>query len=295
MLRYVLRVGDVVPADGTVVSGSAALDESRVTGEVMPQDKRKGSEVLSGSIMSMGFLEVRTEKPVAGSFHAKVADAVADAKSTLSDMEAVVGEFARWYTPIVLVLAVLLGFLKGFDQFLVVIVAGCPCALLGAAPFVQGATLSVLAGKHRLLVKRTTGLEALARIQAVGLDKTGTLTTGQFEVMRKEAVASYPMATLHMWAAAVEERDSHPIAQSLVSSFKGCVGDFVAAGGQLPEVVDFKRHGRDGVSGTVGGHVVGVGNLAFLGDKASASKTTPQMEAEAAEGECARHHRPASH
>ena len=82
------------------------------------------------------------------------------------------------YSPIVLLLAVLLGMYKGFDQFLVVVVAGCPCALLGAAPFVQGATLSLLAGQHRLLIKRTTALESLARVRAVGFDKTGTLTTG---------------------------------------------------------------------------------------------------------------------
>jgi P-type E1-E2 ATPase len=66
----------------------------------------------------------------------------------------------------------------------VVLVAGCPCALLGAAPFVQGATLSVLASQHGLLIKRTTTLEALARITAVGLDKTGTLTTGAFELLK---------------------------------------------------------------------------------------------------------------
>jgi len=262
--EYVLRVGDVVPADGTVVSGTAALDESRITGEAMPQDKRKADQVLSGSLVSMGFVQVRVDVPVDASFHAKVADAVSEAKSTLSDTEALVGRFAAFYTPTVLLFAVLVGAYKGFDQLLVVIVAGCPCALLGAAPFVQGATLSLLAGEHRLLVRRTTVLESLARVQAFGLDKTGTLTTGQFELLRKEAVGAYPMATLHEWAAAVEDNDNHPLARSLVSSFKGCVGDFMAAGGSLPDATDFKRHGRDGVSATVEEHVVGVGNLAFV-------------------------------
>ena len=83
-------------------------------------------------------------------------------------------------------LAVALGCYKGLQQFLVVLVAGCPCALLGAAPFVQGATLTLLAGRHRLLVKHATTLESLARIVAVGLDKTGTLTTGQFELLSLE-------------------------------------------------------------------------------------------------------------
>ena len=117
---------------------------------------------------------------------ARVAVAVEDAKNTLSETEALVGRFATWYTPIVLGLAVVLGCYKGVQQFLVVIVAGCPCALLGAAPFVQGATLTLLAKRHRLLVKHATTLESLATIHAIGLDKTGTLTTGHFELLRLE-------------------------------------------------------------------------------------------------------------
>ena len=281
--EYVLRVGDVVPADGTVTKGSAALDESRITGEAIPQDKYPGARVLSGSIVSTGFLQVRTELPVDASFHSRIADAVSEAKGTLSDMEATVGRFAKWYTPTVLLLAALVGVYKGFDQFLVVIVAGCPCALLGAAPFVQGATLSLLAARHGLLIKRTTALESLARIQAMGLDKTGTLTTGQFELLRMEPVASYPMAKLHEWAAAVEEKDNHPLARSIVSSFKGCIGDFVAAGGALPDASEFRRHGRDGVSACVDGHTVGVGNYTFMlgqcaqGREASGEVTSPGL------------------
>ena len=261
---YVLRVGDVVPADGLVTSGNATLDESRVTGEALPQTKRKGDKVSSGSLVAMGFVQVQAEVPVSASFQARVTDSVAEAKSTLSETEAIVSKFATWYTPTILVLAVALGIYKGFEQFLVVIVAGCPCALLGAAPFVQGATLSLLAGRHRLLVKRATTLESLARIRAVGLDKTGTLTTGQFELLRMEPVTQLPKETLHRWTAAVEEKDPHPLARSLVASYKGCIGDFVASGDTLPEVTGFKRHGRDGVSATVDGHLVGVGNVAFV-------------------------------
>ena len=279
--EYVLRVGDVVPADGTVTKGSAALDESRITGEAIPQDKYPGARVLSGSIVSTGFLQVRTELPVDASFHSRIADAVSEAKGTLSDMEATVGRFAKWYTPTVLLLAALVGVYKGFDQFLVVIVAGCPCALLGAAPCagrdahcLQPATASN---------PRTTALESLARIEAMGLDTTGTHTTGQFELLRMEPVATYPMAKLHEWAAAVEEKDNHPLARSIVSSFKGCIGDFVAAGGALPDASEFRRHGRDGVSACVDGHTVGVGNYTFMlgqcaqGREASGEVTSPGL------------------
>ena len=103
-----------------------------------------------------------TPRRYPGRTQARVAVAVEDAKNTLSETEALVGRFATWYTPIVLGLAVVLGCYKGVQQFLVVLVAGCPCALLGAAPFVQGATLTLLAGRHRLLVKHASALEAPA-------------------------------------------------------------------------------------------------------------------------------------
>ena len=214
-----------------------------------------------------------------GLVQARVATAVEDAKSTLSETEAVVGRFATWYTPIVLGLAVVLGCYKGVQQFLVVLVAGCPCALLGAAPFVQGATLTLLAKRHRLLVKHATTLESLATIRAIGLDKTGTLTTGQFELLRLEPLpgAAHTRQVLHRWVAAVEDQDNHPLARSLVASFKGCVADFVASGQSLPEVSGFQRHGRDGVSATVEGRRVGVGNAAFV--KATLSKVQAIQEA----------------
>jgi len=263
---FVVRVGDVVPADGVVVSGDATVDESRVSGEAMPQAKRKDSKVHSGSVMSDGFLQVRAESAVAASFKARVADLVTDAKETLSETEAIVGKFATWYTPTVLALAVGLGVLRGWDQFLVVVVAGCPCALLGAAPFVQGATLSLLAARHRLLVKRATALESLARVRAIGFDKTGTLTTGQFELLQIHRLPGTTVAEakLHEWAAAVEALDNHPLARSIVGAYQGCIADFVAAGKTIPEASGFKRHGRDGVSATVEGRLVGVGNSAFL-------------------------------
>ena len=207
-----------------------------------------------------------------------------DAKNTLSETEALVGRFATWYTPIVLGLAVVLGCYKGVQQFLVVLVAGCPCALLGAAPFVQGATLTLLAKRHRLLVKHATTLESLATIKAIGLDKTGTLTTGQFELLRLEPLpgAAHTRQVLHRWVAAVEDQDNHPLARSLVASYKGCVADFVASGQSLPEVSGFQRHGRDGVSATVEGRRVGVGNAAFV--RATLSKTQAAQE-EAPDGD----------
>jgi len=282
---FVLRVGDVVPADGSVISGAASLDESRVTGEALPQAKRKGERVLSGSIVSSGYLHVRTEAPVAASFQARVESAVEDAQSTLSEVDELVGRFATWYTPIVLILAVVLGYFKGLEQCLVVLVAGCPCALLGAAPFVQGATLALLAKRHRLLVKRATTLESLARIRVVGFDKTGTLTTGHFELRKLAPLpwATHTTKSLHRLVAAVEDLDNHPLARSLVAAYKGCVADFEASGERLPEATGFQRHGRDGVSAVVEGRLVGVGNAAFLKSCVGQNAAGPVEEEEAEE------------
>ena len=170
----------------------------------------------------------------------------------------------RGPTPAVLGAAALVGMWQGLRQALVILVAGCPCALLGAAPFVQGCALAVLASRHKLLVKRTTALEALARVQAVCLDKTGTITKGHFSLVEMVGLGrGHPKEIVHRWAAAVEQRDAHPLAKSIVASFTGCLGEFMASGGSLPEVTEFKRHGRTGVSGACEGHSVGVGNDAF--------------------------------
>lgn len=261
---YFVRAGDAVPADGVVRSGKGSVDESRLTGEAMPQFKEQGSKVSSGSIVASGFLEVTAEKAASESFTSRIADAVKDAQGTLSEAEAIVSRFATYYTPLVLVVAAVLGCVQGPEQFLVVIVAGCPCALLGAAPFAHAASLATLASRHRLLLKRSTTLEALARLRYIGLDKTGTITKGQFELVKLLTTSSnFTPSQLHRWVAAVEVCDNHPIARSLVQSYTGCLVNF-AGSDELPAVDDFKRHGRNGVTARIDGHVVGVGNSDFV-------------------------------
>ena len=262
---YIARAGDALPADGMITGGRGAVDESRLTGEALPQSKEKGSAVSGGSIVATGYLEVTALAPASESFQARIADAVKDAQSTLSDAEELVGRFARYYTPAVLLIGALLGIAKrSLQESLVVIVAGCPCALLGAAPFAHAAAVAALASRHQLLVKHSTGIEALAHMNYIGLDKTGTLTKGQFQLLDLVVTADgYDRDTLHRWAAAVEARDSHPIARSVVQSYTGCLVDF-AGSDALPEVEDFKRHERYGVAGNVDGRYVGVGNADFV-------------------------------
>jgi len=268
---FLVRAGDGVPADGIVTKGKGTMDESRVTGEAMPVTKEKESKVFSGSVLQAGFLEVTAEKDVDESFQAKVLDSVRQAKNTVSNTQVVVGKFAAWYTPTVILIAASVGFYQNeFKQFLIIIVAGCPCALLGAAPFVQAATMAVLAKKHRFLVKEAKVLESLARLQWLGIDKTGTITTGQFKLMKMASLSeSFTQKRLHLLAAAIETKDSHPLARSIVQSYTGCLVAFAGFDG-LPSVSQFKREGRNGVHGLIEGHPggelvrVGVGNADFL-------------------------------
>jgi len=261
---FLVRTGDGIPADGTVAKGRGAVDESRITGEAVPVEKERGDKVQSGSILQSGFLEVKADTDVDCSFQAKVLESVQQAKNTLSNTQAIVSKFAAWYTPAVILIAALVAIVQwDLMQFLVIIVAGCPCALLGAAPFVQAASLAVLAKRHHLLVKATTALESLARVSWLGIDKTGTITTGKFRLIKLKSVSEFAEKELHQWAAAIETRDPHPLAQSLVQSYTGCVTAFAGWDG-LPEVTRFKREGRCGVRGVVEGRTIGVGNSDFL-------------------------------
>merc|ERR1719362_1179845 len=106
-------------------------------------------------------------------------------------------------------------------------------------------------------------LESLARMKWFGMDKTGTLTTGEFQVIKMASVSDFTQQQLHQWAAAIETKDSHPLARSLVQSYTGCLVAFAGWDG-LPEVAQFKREGRCGVRGSIEGHKIGVGNTDFL-------------------------------
>ena len=280
---FAVRAGDAIPADGRVSAGRASVDESRLTGEALPQPKELGDDVSGGSVVASGYLEVEAERPADESFQARVAGLVREAEGTLSEAEAQVARFARYYTPAVVTVAAVLGCFQGFRQFLVVLVAGCPCALLGAAPFAHGAALAALAARHRLLLKRTGALEALAKIKAVGLDKTGTLTKGQFELISltptvaRGRLEPWPRESLHRWVAAVEVRDAHPIARSLVQSYTGCAVNF-AGGDGLPDVDGFKRVGRNGVYARVEGRTVGVGNAEFVAETIGDASAAPAAD-----------------
>ncbi len=238
---FVVRPGERLPTDGTVVEGHSAVDQSPVTGESMPVEKAVGTTVYAGTINQEGFLAVRVDKAASDSTLARIIRLVEEAEGRKTRTERFVERFARVYTPVVTVLAVLTvavpvlafggDFTVWFTRGLTLLVIACPCALVISTPVavVSGVTA---AARHGVLIKGGTYLEAFGQVRAVALDKTGTLTFGRPEVVAFQMAGDEPgrdgvggeveQRSLAL-IAAVEVRSEHPIARAVVEH-AGSVG-----------------------------------------------------------------------
>lgn len=224
---FVVRPGERLPTDGTVVEGHSAVDQSPVTGESMPVEKAVGATVYAGTINREGFLAVRVDKAASDSTLARIIRLVEEAEGRKTRTERFVERFARVYTPVVTVLAILTvavpvlafggDFTVWFTRGLTLLVIACPCALVISTPVavVSGVTA---AARHGVLIKGGTYLEAFGQVRAVALDKTGTVTFGRPEVVdvRVEGDEPGPARATLARIAAVEVRSEHPVARALV-------------------------------------------------------------------------------
>ncbi|WP_338740830.1 heavy metal translocating P-type ATPase [Haloplanus salilacus] len=221
----VVRPGERVPVDGVVREGTSAVDESPITGESVPVDVAAGDEVYAGSIVEEGYLEVETTAPADESTLATVIDLVADAERDKSDRERFVDRFASYYTPVVVVLAIVTAagppLLAGapldvwFTRGLTLLVVACPCAFVISTPVsvVSGITS---AARNGVLIKGGDRLEAMGEVDAVALDKTGTITTGELGVTDVVALNGRSDDDVLACAASLERRSEHPIATAIV-------------------------------------------------------------------------------
>ncbi|QIB76139.1 heavy metal translocating P-type ATPase [Halogeometricum borinquense] len=221
----IVRPGDRVPLDGTVTEGTSAVDESPITGESVPVDKEPGSEVFAGSIVEEGYLEIETTTPASESTLSKVVDMVEDANREKTEAERFIDRFARYYTPIIVVGAIATAtvppllfeepFRMWFVRALTLLVVACPCAFVISTPVsvVSGITS---AARNGVLVKGGQHLEAMNDVDAVAVDKTGTLTTGELGVTDVVALNGNDESDVLGCAAAIESRSEHPIAQAIV-------------------------------------------------------------------------------
>lgn len=253
-----IRSGEKIPLDGVIISGDSSLDISSLTGESLPREVAKGDAVLSGAINLGGVLHVKTTSVYAESTVAKILDLVENASSRKAEVENFITKFARWYTPVVVILAVLLTFVPPFlfSQSLPVwtyraitfLVISCPCALVISIPLSFFGGIGA-ASKCGILIKGSNYLEALAQTEIVVFDKTGTLTKGSFTVTKIVPEGNISAAELLEIAACMEAYSSHPIAVSIknaygkkpdtqrVSNVKDCFGKGICGNLDNDEIV----------------------------------------------------------
>ena len=265
----VVRPGEKIPIDGVIVKGKSSLDTAALTGESIPREVKEDSEVISGCINLSGLIEIRTTKDFGESTVSKILDLVENATSRKSKSENFISKFARIYTPAVCFGALALFLLPPLDGLLLgreaqwsvwlyraltFLVISCPCALVISIP------LSFFAGiggasANGILIKGSNFMETLSEVRTVVLDKTGTLTEGNFEVSGVHH-STIEDEKLIEYAAHAEVYSSHPISRSLIRAY-----------GREPEasrVSDVREESGRGVIAKVDGREVAVGSAKLM-------------------------------
>jgi len=263
-----VRMGDKIPADGVVVEGTSQVDESSLTGEAKPVDKRVNDTVSGGTInIGIARLVIRTTSSSEDSAVARLIRLVEEAQSNKSPTEIIVNSFAKSYTPVVVCLAFLMctiPWIQGpetghywMKQGLIIIVIACPCALTISTPVTYAAGLAATAQKG-ILVKGGSTLEALGCVKTVLFDKTGTLTEGKFQVSHLQTVGNHlSRENMLKYLALIEAPSSHPLAAALVSAAK-------MEGVEMPKnslISEHKVLKGEGVTAVVEGINMYVGNI----------------------------------
>lgn len=261
----VIKAGEKIPLDGKVIEGSSMIDTSALTGESVPREVEVGSDILSGCININGVITAEVTKEFGESTVSKILDLVENASSKKSNSEQFITKFARYYTPVVVIIAVFLAiipplvidgatFSDWIYRALAFLVVSCPCALVISIP------LSFFGGiggasKKGVLVKGSNYLEALAEIEIVVFDKTGTLTKGVFNVqeIHPEGVSKEELLEL---TAHAESYSNHPISLSLKRAYSKEIDN-----GRISDVEEISGHG---VIATVDGKKVMAGNIKLM-------------------------------
>ena len=228
--RVVVRPGEKLPADGVVREGESAVNQAPITGESVPVDKTAGDEVYAGTLNESGYLEVDVTAAGGDSTLSKIADLVADADANRTEREQFVERFAAYYTPVMVAVAVLVAavppLVLGLDPVawfvngITLLVLACPCAFVISTPVsvVSGITA---AARNGVLVKGGDHLEAMGGVEAVAVDKTGTLTTGELAVTDIVPLGDHTERDVLRCARGLEARSEHPVGEAIVAHAEG--------------------------------------------------------------------------
>lgn len=264
-----VKPGEKIAMDGEVVSGFSAVNQASITGESVPAEKQAGDTVYAGTLNTTGALTIKVSRPAADSTISRIMSMVEEAQAQKAPMQSLVDRFAAWYTPAVVVSAVLLTtvpvlvFGQSFDEWfykaLVLLVISCPCALVISTP-VSIVSAIGNASRRGVLIKGGVFLEQMSRIRAIAFDKTGTLTSGKPVItdVHAERVSEKELLTL---AASVERFSEHPLAHSIANSVERS---------ELLPTENFEAIPGKGAKALVEGRTVYVGNKRLFGESAFA-------------------------
>lgn len=263
-----VKPGERVPLDGTVVEGKSMFDTSALTGESVPRQIAVDDLALSGSVNQSSLVVIKVTKSFGDSTVSRILDLVENASNKKAETEKFITKFARYYTPIVVYLALALAFIpplliegalfsEWIHRALIFLVVSCPCALVISIPLgffggIGGAS------KHGILIKGSNYLEALHDVDTVVFDKTGTLTKGVFEVTKIENQEGISKESLLSMAAMVESHSNHPIAKSILKAY----GKEVA----LDRIKEVEEVSGKGLVGDIDGEKILVGNSKLMDD-----------------------------
>lgn len=264
-LGDIIRIlpGEKVPLDSVVIKGESSLDTSSITGESMPLNVSIGDEIISGSINNEGVIEAKVQKEYKDSTVSQILDLVKNASNKKSETENFITVFARYYTPIVVIAAVVIAILppiilnqefkKWIYTALTFLVISCPCAMIISIPLAYFASIGVNS-KHGILVKGSNYVESMSKVDTIIMDKTGTLTEGSFKVINVSAKSCTEEELLSI-VKKMEEHSNHPIAQSIRDYYKDEVN---------LDIKNIKDIPGKGLSGEFDGEEILLGNSKLL-------------------------------
>ena len=281
-----VRAGERIPVDGTVVEGEASLDTAKVTGESMPVEVAEGSEVISGSVNLNGVLKIRANSAYEQSTVARILSLVESAAEKKANAERLITKFAKYYTPSVVIAAVLLAavpplafhqpFMDWLPRALTFLVISCPCALVISVPLTFFSGMGA-AAKLGVVVKGGVTLEQLAKTTTFVFDKTGTLTAGDFSI--RKVLPEERRGEILRLASLCEQYSNHPISRTIRETVPNPEG----------EATDIMEMAGNGITAVVDGKKVAVGNHRLM---EKCGVTLPEIHEAgtvlfvAAEGEC---------
>jgi len=266
----IITPGEKIAVDGMVLEGASSVNQAPITGESVPVEKRAGDEVFAGTLNELGALEVRVTRLAADSTLAKITHLVEEAQAQRAPSQAFIDRFAKWYTPVVLVLAVLVAVIPPlvlphhssaqwiqlwhgwFYRALELVVLACPCALVISTP-VTIVTAIGNAARFGVLIKGGAFLEAAGRLRAIAFDKTGTLTRGRPEVTDVIPLNGVAGPELLARAAAAEQRSAHPLAAAILHHGR-------EEGITIPPATDSAALPGRGATAVVNGSTIYIGN-----------------------------------